>query len=244
MRYLLLHGFTGSPQSLALLAAPNGSSAPTLGGHLSTPVVGGYWDEVERLAELGQGCDGLFGYSLGGRFALGILARYPERFRHAVIVSAHPGLQTDAERAQRRAGDARFVELLRERGLPAFVDVWQALPLWASQGELPDAVKAAQREQRLRHQAEGLAQSLVAHGLGEMPDLRPELRRVQSQVQLVVGELDRKFAVLGQELAGIIPGARLTLASGSGHNLLLERPELVSGLLLRECSPLPPPTDP
>jgi 2-succinyl-6-hydroxy-2,4-cyclohexadiene-1-carboxylate synthase len=246
VRYLLLHGFTGSPQSLAELAAPDGSVAPTLGGHLGTPVLGGYWDEVERLAKLGQGCDGLFGYSLGGRFALGILARYPERFRQAVIVSAHPGLPSDAEREQRRAGDARFVEVLRERGLEAFVDVWQALPLWASQGALPDAVKAAQRQQRLRHQAEGLAQSLLAHGLGEMPNLRPELAKVQTPVQLAVGERDSKFAVLGQELAGIIPGARLSLAPGAGHNLLLERPKLISSLLLLPPAPplLPPATDP
>jgi 2-succinyl-6-hydroxy-2,4-cyclohexadiene-1-carboxylate synthase len=234
VRYLLLHGFTGSPHSLAALAAPNGSVAPTLGGHLGTPVLGSYWDEVERLAALGQDCEGLFGYSLGGRFALGILARYPARFRHAVIVSAHPGLTNDAEREQRRAGDERFVAVLRERGLEAFVDVWQALPLWASQGDLPDSVKAAQREQRLRHQAEGLADSLLAHGLAEMPDLRPELRQARSRVDLVVGERDRKFAVLGDELAGIIPGAQLTRALGSGHNLLLERPELVSGLLQRE----------
>jgi len=237
VRYLLLHGFTGSPQSLAGLGAPDGSVAPTLGGHLDEPVTGGFDDEVERLAQLGEDCEGLFGYSLGGRFALGILARYPTRFRHAVIVSAHPGLQTDTERAERRAGDARFIALLRERGLHAFIDTWQALPLWASQGDLPDAVKAAQREQRLRHHAEGLAQSLLAHGLGEMPNLRPQLAQARSGVDLLVGERDVKFAALSRELAGIIPGARLTIASGCGHNLLLERPELVSGLLPPESPP-------
>lgn len=237
MRYLLLHGFTGSPQSLAGLAAPEGSLAPALGGHLGTEVVGDFWAEVERLAALGRDCQGLFGYSLGGRFALGILARYPERFAHSVIVSAHPGLQTDAERATRRAGDLRFVELLRERGLTAFVDTWQALPLWASQGALSDEVKHALREQRLRHDAGGLAESLLQHGLGEMPDLRPQLRLVRTPVDLVVGECDPKFRALGQELAGIIPGAHMTLAAGAGHNLLLERPELVSGLLRKEGSP-------
>jgi 2-succinyl-6-hydroxy-2,4-cyclohexadiene-1-carboxylate synthase len=233
VRYLLLHGFTGTPQSLDQLRAPPGSIAPTLGGHLGTPVTGGYWDEVERLAALGRDCAGLFGYSLGGRLALGLLARYPERFAHAVIVSAQPGLRTEDERAQRQAGDARFVDVLRERGLSAFVDVWQALPLWASQAELPDAVKAAQRAQRLRHGAGGLAQSLLQHGLGKMPDLRPELARVRTRVELVVGERDPKFTLLGQELAGLIPAARLTLASAAGHNLLLERPALLAALLLQ-----------
>ncbi len=231
MRYLLLHGFTGTPQSLVELGAAAGSVTPTLGGHVGTPVVGGFWDEVERLAALGRDCAGLFGYSLGGRLALGLLARYPERFAHALIVSAHPGLKTEDERAKRREGDARFVEVLTERGLTAFVDIWQALPLWASQGDLPDAVKAAQRAQRLRHTADGLAHSLLEHGLGKMPNLRPELAKVRSSVDLVVGERDPKFTVLGQELAALIRGARLTVAAGAGHNLLLERLDLVSGLL-------------
>jgi pimeloyl-ACP methyl ester carboxylesterase len=39
---------------------------------------------------------------------------------------------------------------------------------------------------------------------------------------------------LGEELSGVIPGSRLIRAPGAGHNLLLERPELVRGLVLRE----------
>src|SRR6201999_3238838 len=136
----------------------------------------------ERLAALSQGCDALFGYSLGGRLALGILARYPHRFARAVIASAQAGLQTDAERDVRRDSDARFVTLLRERGLEAFIDVWQALPLWASQAALPESVLLAQRAQRMRHAVEGLAQSLLRHGLGEMPDLRAALGQVDTDV--------------------------------------------------------------
>jgi 2-succinyl-6-hydroxy-2,4-cyclohexadiene-1-carboxylate synthase len=236
VRYLCLHGFTGSPESFAGLELPEGSVTPTLGGHLGSALVGGFGDEVERLAALGEGCDGLIGYSLGGRLGLGILARYPARFAHAVIVSAQPGLQTAAERLARRDADRRWVEVLGERGLPAFVDAWQALPLWASQGSLPDAVKQTQREQRLRHQASGLAQSLLQHGLGEMPDLRPQLADVRTRVDVLVGERDSKFVAFGQELCGIIPGARLTIAPGAGHNLLLERPELCSQALDRGTS--------
>lgn len=226
MRYLLLHGFTGTPDSFAALA-PAGSVSPVLGGHLGTPVQGGYWDEVERLAALGRDCEALLGYSLGGRLALGILARYPERFRSAVIVSAHPGLVTEAERAERRAGDARFVQVLLEQGLEAFVERWQALPLWASQRELSEGVRHAQREQRLRHTAQGLAESLTRHGLGEMPDLRGDLARVTCPVRLLAGELDPKFVELSRELSRIIPRAVLDVVPGAGHNLLLERPALL-----------------
>lgn len=228
MRYLCLHGFSGSPESFAGLSLPSGAVIPTLGGHLGTAAVGSFWDEVERLAALGEGCSGLFGYSLGGRLGLGLLARYPTRFAHAVIVSAQAGLKTEAERLARRAADLRFVRLLEERGLVAFVDAWQALPLWASQGTLPESVKQAQRQQRLRHQAGGLAHSLIQHGLGEMPDLRQQLTQVRARVDVLVGERDEKFVTLGRELCGIIPGARLTTMPGAGHNLLLERPEACS----------------
>lgn len=234
MRYLLLHGFTGTPESFAGLTLPAGSVSPTLGGHLDQVALGDFAAEVERLAALGEGCRGLLGYSLGGRLALGILARYPSRFAHALIISAHPGLVTDAEREHRRHSDQRFVQVLEQRGLEGFVDAWQALPLWASQGGLPEAVKRVQREQRLRHRATGLAGSLVQHGLGNMPDLRPFLPRVQARVDLLVGERDPKFVALGRELADLLPHAKLTIAPGAGHNLLLERPELCSSLIERE----------
>jgi 2-succinyl-6-hydroxy-2,4-cyclohexadiene-1-carboxylate synthase len=231
VRYLCLHGFTGAPDSFAGCRLPPGSVVPVLGGHLDTEVAGDFRAEVERLAALGADCQGLFGYSLGGRLALGILARYPERFAHALVVSGQAGLRDEGERRARREADGRWVSLLRERGLTAFVDAWQALPLWASQADLPDAAKAAQREQRLRHTAEGLSQSLLHHGLGEMPDLRPTLSTSSARVDLLVGERDHKFVALAEELSQLMPRVRLTVAPNAGHNLLLERPSLCESLL-------------
>lgn len=230
MKALLLHGFTGTPQSFDCLGVLEGCVAPCLAGHLDTPVNGDFEAEVERLGALAEGCDVLIGYSLGGRFALGLLARYPDRFARALVVSAQPGLQSDSERSPRRAGDARLIAILREQGLPAFVDHWQALPLWASQGQLPESVRREQRRQRLRHTAEGLALSLQRHGLAEMPDLRLNLAQVRTPVDLLVGERDEKFVAFGRELQALLPSARLTVAEGAGHNLLLERPELVRNL--------------
>ncbi|HVY27060.1 MAG TPA: alpha/beta fold hydrolase [Polyangiaceae bacterium] len=233
MQYLLLHGFTGTPASLSELNAPAGSLAPALAGHLQTPVVGGFEAEVERLAALAGERTGLFGYSLGGRLALGLLARYPRRFQRAVVVSAQPGLSSSAERAARRDADGRFVRMLREQGLAAFVDAWEALPLWESQRRLSETARQAQRAQRLRHDAAGLTQSLLQHGLGEMPDLRPFLATVETQVELVAGEHDDKFVKLNQELVSVLPHAHLTIVPGVGHNVPLENSAAVAQLLLQ-----------
>jgi 2-succinyl-6-hydroxy-2,4-cyclohexadiene-1-carboxylate synthase len=228
---MMLHGFTGSQASFTRLAMPRVVCAPTLGGHLDEPASPDFWAEVDRLAALDCGATCLFGYSLGSRLALGLLARYPERYEHAILVAAHPGLRTEAQRIERREHDDRFVRLLRERGLGEFVSAWEAQPLWHTQRALPEAVRSEKHRERLRHTAEGLAHSLTSVGLGRMPDLRAELTRAACPVHLLVGAHDAKFVALAQELCGILPHASLNVAQGAGHDLVLERPEFCSAFL-------------
>lgn len=232
----MLHGFTGSQASFARLAVPSSAVAPTLGGHLDEPASADFWAEVERLAAHTSAATHLFGYSLGGRLALGLLARYPERFERAVVISAHPGLHTERQRRQRRQQDARFSRLLRERGLVEFVSAWEDLPLWRTQGSLPEASRAAKRRERLAHTAEGLARSLDSVGLGRMPDLRPALARVATPVNFLVGAEDTQFVTLAEELCRIMPRARRRVVAGAGHDLLLERPEFCSAFLSQGAS--------
>jgi 2-succinyl-6-hydroxy-2,4-cyclohexadiene-1-carboxylate synthase len=232
----MLHGFTGSQASFARLAMPSFAQAPTLGGHLSEPASADFWAEVERLAAFAPGATELFGYSLGSRLALGLLARYPERFERAVLVSAHPGLCTEAQRIERRNQDYRFIRLLRERGLAEFVSAWEKQPLWQTQRALPATVRTGKRRERLMHTAEGLARSLASVGLGRMPDMRSQLTRAACPVDFLVGEHDAKFVALGQELCGIMPRARLRIAENAGHDLLLERPQFCSTFLLQGLS--------
>jgi 2-succinyl-6-hydroxy-2,4-cyclohexadiene-1-carboxylate synthase len=227
----MLHGFTGSQASFARLAMPRFAIAPTLGGHLSQPASADFWAEVEWLAALAPGATELFGYSLGARLALGLLARYPKRFERAVLVSAHPGLYTETQRIERRKHDDRFVRLLRERGLAEFVSAWEEQPLWQTQRALPSTVRAGKRLERLSHTAEGLARSLASVGLGQMPNLRAQLTRAACPVDFLVGAHDTKFEALSQELCSIMPRARLRVAENAGHDLLLERPQFCSSFL-------------
>ena len=236
MSWLMLHGFTGSPASFARLALPRCAVAPTLGGHVAEPASADFWTEVERLAALTPAATELFGYSLGSRLSLGLLARYPERFDHAVLVSAHPGLRTDAERAQRRTDDDRFVRLLRERGLVEFVSAWEEQPLWQTQRALPNQARAGRHRERLTHTAEGLARSLSSVGLGQMPDLRASLARSDCSVDFLAGGQDSKFLMLAQELCSIMPRARLRVAENAGHDLVLERPQFCSDFLTQGLS--------
>jgi 2-succinyl-6-hydroxy-2,4-cyclohexadiene-1-carboxylate synthase len=233
----MLHGFTGSPADFSALAAPGPWDwsaqfvAPALGGHLSEPASENFDAEVERLAALAPGATKLFGYSLGGRLALGLVARYPDRFERAVVVSAHPGLRQASERARRRLSDQRWIRLLRERGIPAFVAAWERQALWRTQRALPEWMRAERRRVRGLHDAEGLAGSLEGVGLGSMPDLRPRLALSRCRVDFLAGSEDPKFLSLAAELQRLVPRARLGVAEHAGHDLVLERPAFCSAYL-------------
>jgi 2-succinyl-6-hydroxy-2,4-cyclohexadiene-1-carboxylate synthase len=236
----LLHGFTGWPASwdAVVAALPPGTrvAAPPLVGHGAEARGPRFEDEVDRLAaELRKAADRvhLAGYSLGGRLALGLMVRHPDLVLSAMLVGAQPGLAADDERKARRVSDDRLRAVLLERGLEAFVDAWERLPLFASQASLPDAVLAAQRESRLRHEPGALAESLRLTGLGAMPPYGEALRAVECPTTLMAGELDPKFTALAFEMAERIPGATVEIVAGAGHNVVMERPAAVAAAIAR-----------
>ena len=195
----------------------------------ASPAQNSFEAEVDRLAAwLASRTDepvALAGYSLGGRLALGLLVRHPERFCAAVLVGSHAGLRDATARAERRAADEVLADSLDRDGIEAFVDRWQELPLFASQKRLAEPVQAAQRARRLAHDPSGLATSLRRVGAGAMPDLWDRLAAIEVPIALVVGELDTKFRTLGEAMVQSWPAASLEVVPGVGHNVVLEAPE-------------------
>lgn len=232
---LALHGFTGSPQSWDFLADRPAlpKIVPALVGHvgaLGDDRVVDFESEVERLATFIPEFETahLVGYSLGARLALGLALRHPERVSRLTLVSGHPGLSSAAEREARRAADAAWADVLLNRGLSAFVDAWQAQPLWASQLALDSEILRKKRAERLRQSAPGLARSLKLTGLAEMPDYLAELGEVRIPVDLIAGQLDHKFSALARLMAQRLSRARLQIVPDSGHDLLIERPDRIT----------------
>jgi len=243
-----IHGFTGSPASfdpLARALARRGAvrlCRPTLLGHrrapdeaLPEPRATRFEDEVARVAALieREGFAGahLLGYSLGARVALGLLARFPFLFAGATLIGVHPGLGSLAERAARVGSDERWCALLERRGVEAFLEAWEAQPLFASQRELDTRSAAEQRRVRAAHSAEGLARALRVLGLGRMPSYRGALVTCPVKVRLVVGERDEKFSSIAADLARLAPSLELDRVPGVGHNVLLEARQHVEQLL-------------
>jgi 2-succinyl-6-hydroxy-2,4-cyclohexadiene-1-carboxylate synthase len=241
--WLLLHGFTGAPESWSGVVASSDFDrppvTPTLAGHTldwQSRSVQSFDEEVARLASLASSAERprlLCGYSMGARVAFGLLARHPHLFDAAVLIGMHPGVHEESARAERRELDAVRAQELRHNGLKAFVEAWEGLPLFASQHGLPKDVLEEQRAIRLGHDPEGLARSLEVLGLAGMPSYRAAIAALDLPITLMTGALDPKFtkiaAALGEECAQI----DTEVVEGVGHNVVLEAPVAVAATMKR-----------
>lgn len=238
---LLLHGYAGSPAAWAEVVErlPSESlvAVPTLPGH------GRRADDVPvdfaavlarldaALVQLHPGPWRLGGYSMGARVALGLLVHRPGRFLLATLVGLNPGLRRDEERRERAVWERGWARVLREEGMDAFLNKWEAQPLFTTQRGLPEAQRAALRAVRRSHDPEGLARALEVLGLAVMPDYWPVLGEIKAPVRLVAGERDSKFRLLAEEAVRRLSNARLHIVPGVGHNVPLEAPEAMTALL-------------
>ena len=189
----------------------------------------GPWEaELDRLEALAPLRAVIAGYSMGGRLALALAVRRPERVRRLVLVSASPGLAHAEERAERRAADAALADRIERIGLDAFAREWAAQPLFADQ---PEAVAALAHEDRLRRSAADHAAQLRGLGAGVMPPLWERLGELAMPVALVVGERDAKFRAIAARMAERLPNARVIVVGGAGHAVPLEQPEAVAAAI-------------
>lgn len=243
-KLVLLHGFLGRGASWgAVLESPRLAGAeawaPDLPGHGVEPAPTSFAAAVDDLAAriAARHADKadkvvLAGYSLGGRLALGLLDRHPELVAAALLISVAPGLGP-AERAERAAADAALAGSLRLEGLREFVAAWRRQPLFASQARLPAWLLAGQGTINEAHDAGALAATLERLSPGLMPDFTPRLGAISIPVEILVGGEDAKFLAIARRMLEQLPNARLEVAPGAGHNVVLEAPEVVAAALAR-----------
>ena len=244
---VLMHGFTGSSHSwgehlvdgLASVGCP--PVLLDLPGHgrnatAALPDCFSLDSALSAVEDSGHWPAGLVGYSMGGRLALHFAAQRPDAVRRLVLESASPGLETQAERRLRRELDDDLARSIELDGVEAFVDRWQRLPLFETQGVVDETTRARLRAGRLNNSAEGLAGALRGLGTGALPSLWDALPGIHVPTLVLVGALDQKFVSTGERMAAALPDARLVVVPGAGHAVHLERPdawlEAVTGFLV------------
>lgn len=223
-RLILAHGFTQNARcwgpfadhladdhELTLVDAPGHGRS----GHDHADL----WTTARLLTEVG-GRGIYIGYSMGGRTALHAALAHPELVEGLVVIGATPGLTGAEDRADRRRADADLADRLLEIGLPAFLDRWLALPLFAG---LDD--DAAARSARLTNRPDGLAASLRHCGTGNQDPLWDRLHEIEVPVLVIVGDQDHKFSAIAERMAaGLTATSAEVLSLPGTHAVHLERP--------------------
>ena len=246
--FLLLHGFMGSAGDWDHLAGALSEDffcgAPDLPGHGGSAGLpdGAYTMEGAARAVVGLMDDigvmraTVAGYSMGGRLALYLALRHPERCAGLFLESASPGIESSEERASRHEADEERALRLESGDFEEFLRDWYAQPLFASLERYEGMVERL-IEVRKNNDPSELAKSLRGIGTGSQTSLWGELPRLRVPALAVAGELDEKFADIARQMAELSPKIRVELMPGAGHNVHLES-TYVYTQLLREASEL------
>jgi pimeloyl-ACP methyl ester carboxylesterase len=174
----------------------------------------------------------LCGHSMGGRVALEVARRAPERVARLALLDTgyQPRVDGAAGEAEER-GRLRLVELARERGLRAMGEEWlvgmvhpERLDDRALMGRL-----LAMIERQSFENYQGQIRALL-----DRPDATAVLSRIGCPTLVACGREDAWSPPRRHEqMAAMIPGCRLEIFERCGHMSTLEQPDAVAAALRR-----------
>ncbi len=227
---VFLHGFSGSAADwepfAAALAPTHATLAVDLLGHGATSrptAVARYAldrqaaDLVDVVGRLAPGPAILVGYSYGARIALQLAADHPTRVTGLALVSPSAGIADDEDRAARRAADEALAADLERDGIDAFVERWEALPMFAGERRLPDPIRTATSRRRRANDPAALAAALRGAGQGVMAPLHHRLGTIAVPTAILAGANDQAGVARARIVAAGIPGADLEVLEEVGH---------------------------
>jgi 3-oxoadipate enol-lactonase len=182
---------------------------PVLGDHrVTAPRLYGRGSTMDAWADsVGGEFEGdavLVGASMGGYCALALARREPERVRAALLCGSRP----DADSAERRAGRADTIRVIRSEGADG---------LWRSMRPKLFADEAKADADLLYREADGLVGAVEA--IRDRADSTEIARRLDGRLQFVLGESDQFVS------AAELDGFDVRVIPGAGHVVNVEQPE-------------------
>ncbi len=163
---------------------------------------------------------GLVGYSLGARVALHLLTQSDLHVSRAALIGATGGIEDPEARAARRRSDELLADELEASGdVEGFLESWLRGPLFARLGD------GADRAERLRNSAGGLASSLRLCGTGTQEPLWDAIETIRCPVLALAGTDDNRFVTHALRLARLAAAGVVSLVPGGGHAVHLGQPD-------------------
>ncbi len=170
----------------------------------------------------------LAGHSMGGRVALEVIRRAPERVERLALISTGVHLPRSEKEAE-----GRFSLLARgvEQGMDALIDAWLPPMVWEPNRLIPGLMDALARmcadmglDAYERH-----IRALLAR-----PEVESLLPGIRCPTLVATGRHDEWAPPAQHEgIAAAIPGARLEIIEEAGHMVPAERPDALTDTLVR-----------
>jgi pimeloyl-ACP methyl ester carboxylesterase len=167
----------------------------------------------------------LAGHSMGGRVALEIAARAPDRLERLALLNTgfRPARPGEAE------GRSRLIRVALEEGMAALARHWLP-PMLA-----PRRVRDAELTARLSAMVERATPRLFQRQIGALltrPNAHRGLAAIPCPTAVIVGRQDAWSPIAQhEEMAALIPQASLSVIEDCGHMSPAEQPEAVAEVL-------------
>lgn len=202
----VFHGFLGSPDDFQILK--------------DTDVQIHDLYTMDKYPDVGPD-DTLIGYSLGGRIALEIAHEKHYQVKKVVLINAHPGLEDDQERMDRRQFEAKIINDLKASSSDEFMDFWNSLPIFFH--DAPISVT----EERFNKSAE----LFDRYRLSKQKNFLPDILKHKDKILYIVGFFDEKYMDLVSEV--LIP-AEVPVKGIPGGHRLFQHAEALKQVLIDE----------
>ncbi|KAK9162430.1 hypothetical protein Syun_003332 [Stephania yunnanensis] len=141
----------------------------------------------------------LLGYSMGARIALYMAMRCTNNIDGAVIISGSPGLKDMAARKRRVVQDVGRADFLKTHGLQIFLDSWYSIEFWKSLRAHPHFQKIILSRSQ-HNDVYDLANVLSGLSIGRQPPLWEDLKKCNTPLLFVCGEMDGKFMEITRQM--------------------------------------------
>jgi len=187
---------------------------------------------AERVLAAAPPLFALAGHSMGGRVAVEIVRRAPERVqRLALLDTGYRPLPSGQAAEDERAGRYALLAVARREGMRAMGRSWiqrMVHPRRLDDHALVDAI-LDMIERQTPERFEAQIEALLAR-----PDAARVLRSIDCPTLVLCGRQDAWSPVAQhEEIAAMTPGATLEVIEDCGHMSPVESPEQVASAMLR-----------
>ncbi len=217
-----LHGFLGMPDDwTTLLQAADLPHAVFAEDVFNAGPIDDMWSWGERFNRKAAAAPAprvVMGYSMGGRLAMHALMLQPDMWDAAIIISAHGGLATEAERQQRRLADEQWARRFAEEPWQPLMQAWNGRQVFSGEGF-----------RFARHEADydrtKLAAALRQWSLGRQDDLLPRLAQIQVPILWLTGADDDNYVQQAKKVVLKHPLSKIAHIPKAGHRLAWQQPQ-------------------